>query len=239
MTEDTQKSSLLHKIARGIGLGHYGWLLIALVCTVFLAPLFQDFRLGIRIADVISAFVMVAGVFAAITKRVHIIMLSGIALLAIVARFIDPFVDTTLTAVVAEAMTFWFLLSVFAIILKDIFRTSHVSTDTLVGSVCGYLILSTIFASVYTFLVILSPDSFMVNAGLGDSQALLGQSPTHYGLTNYFSLVTLTTVGFGDIVPQTTYARTVVSVEAVSGQIYLTVIVARLVGLHLSRSLKN
>ena len=221
------------------GLGHYGWLLVALLCTVFLAPLLQDYRVGIRIADLISGTVMVAGVLSAITKRIHVLMLAGIAVLAIAARFIDPFVNTTLTALSAEIMSFIFLLSVFAIIIKDIFRTSLVTTDTLVGSICGYLILSTIFASIYSFLVIIYPDSFMINAGLGVMEGALGEYPSHYGLTNYFSIITLTTVGFGDIVPQNSYARMVVSVEAMAGQIYMTVIVARLVGLHISRSIKS
>lgn len=239
MSEESHTSSVVLRVRQGVGLGHYGWLLIALLCTVFFAPMLQDYRIGIRVADLINGTVMVAGVLSAITKRIHILMLTGIAFLAIAARFIDPFVDTTLTALIAEIMSFLFLLSVFAIILKDIFRTSIVSTDTLVGSICGYLILSTIFASVYAFLVILHPDSFLINTGLAADQTALGELSSHYGMTNYFSIITLTTVGFGDIVPQNTYARTVVSVEAISGQIYMTVIVARLVGLHISRSITS
>ena len=239
MSEESHTSSVAIRVRRVSGLGHYGWLLIALLCTVFFAPMLQDYRIGIRVADLINGTVMVAGVFSAITKRIHIVMLAGIAVLALTARFIDPFVDTTLTALIAEIMSFLFLLSVFAIILKDIFRTSIVSTDTLVGSICGYLILSTIFASVYAFIVILHPDSFLINTGLDGAQATLGEFSSHYGMTNYFSIITLTTVGFGDIVPQNTYARTVVSVEAITGQIYMTVIVARLVGLHISRSITS
>lgn len=239
MSQKASQPSIFHKVTHGAGLGHYGWLLIALICTVFFAPMLQDYRVGIRVADLISGTVMVAGVLSAITKRIHVLLLTGIAVLALAARFIDPFVDTTLTALIAEVMSFFFLVSVFAIILKDIFRTSDVSTNTLVGSVCGYLILSTVFASVYTFLVILHPDSFLINTGLNVKPSLLGEDSSHYGLTNYFSIITLTTVGFGDIVPQNTYARTVVSVEAISGQIYMTVIVARLVGLHLSRSIRG
>ena len=51
--------------------------------------------------------------------------------------------------------------------------------------------------------------------------------------------MTLTTVGYGDIVPATDFARQLVSAEAVMGQVYLTIIVARLVGLHLSGSLRR
>jgi voltage-gated potassium channel Kch len=49
----------------------------------------------------------------------------------------------------------------------------------------------------------------------------------------YFSFTTLTTVGYGDIIPHSAAARTLASLEAVTGQIYLTVLVARLVGLHI------
>jgi hypothetical protein len=49
----------------------------------------------------------------------------------------------------------------------------------------------------------------------------------------YFSFITLTTVGYGDIVPHSPAARTLAALEAITGQIYLTVLVARLVGLHI------
>ena len=102
MSAESQTTSVLRKVRRGTVLGLYGWLLIALLCTVFFAHMLQDYRIGIRVADLINGTVMVAGVFSAITKRIHIIMLTGIAVLAIAARFVDPFVDTTLTALVAE-----------------------------------------------------------------------------------------------------------------------------------------
>jgi hypothetical protein len=53
------------------------------------------------------------------------------------------------------------------------------------------------------------------------------------GALTYFSFVTLTTLGYGDIRPLTSFARTACWLEAVIGQLYLTVLIARLVGLHL------
>jgi hypothetical protein len=53
----------------------------------------------------------------------------------------------------------------------------------------------------------------------------------------YFSFVTLTTLGYGDVVPTSPVTRTLASLEAITGQLYLTVLVARLVGLHIAESL--
>jgi voltage-gated potassium channel Kch len=55
----------------------------------------------------------------------------------------------------------------------------------------------------------------------------------------YFSLVTLTTLGYGDIVPTAAAARMLAAVEAVVGQLYLAVLVARLVGLHIAQARRN
>ena len=60
MSEESHTSSVAFRVRRVAGLGHYGWLLIALLCTVFFAPLLQDYRVGIRVADLINGTVMVA-----------------------------------------------------------------------------------------------------------------------------------------------------------------------------------
>jgi hypothetical protein len=55
----------------------------------------------------------------------------------------------------------------------------------------------------------------------------------------YFSFATLTTLGYGDIVPVSAIARTLATLEAITGQLYLAVLVARLVGLHIAESLEH
>ena len=219
------------------GLGNYGWLLIALIIAIFVGPLLQNYRVGVRFTDVVSGFVVLSGVMLATAGRVHIIIISIIGLVMIISSFVDPFVGTIATGVIAGVAGFAFLLYILLIVLNDIFSRSVVSTDTLVGSVCGYLILAALFASVYSVAVLFDPNAFRISPDLAIKPDELHRQGTHFGILTYYSIVTLTTVGYGDVVPANYVTRAVVSVEAVSGQIYLTVIVARLVGLHLSRSL--
>ena len=65
----------------------------------------------------------------------------------------------------------------------------------------------------------------------------LGKEPA--GVEFYYSLVTMTTLGYGDIVPVTPAARSLTTLEAVVGQLYLAVLVARLVGLHVADSIRR
>ena len=228
--------TLRQKLYRGAGLGSYGWLLIALVLTIFVGPLLQDHKAGVRFIDVVSGFVVVAGVLLATAGRVHLFIIGAIGLVMLVSSFVDPFVGTIATGIIAGISGFFFLLYILVIILNDVFRRPVVSTDTLVGSVCGYLILAALFASIYSVAVLLDPGAFLITKDLGVQPDDLHRQGTHFGILTYYSVITLTTVGYGDIVPANYVTRAVVSVEAVSGQIYLTVIVARLVGLHLSHA---
>ena len=227
------------KLYRGAGLGSYGWLLIALLATVFVGPLLQYHSAGVRFTDVISGFVVIAGVMLATAGRVHLLIIGGIGLVMIVSSFVDPYVGTIATGIIAGISGFFFLLYILIIIMVDVFRRPVVSTDTLVGSVCGYLILAALFASIYSVAVLIDPDAFLITKALGVDPDALHRQGTHFGVLTYYSVITLTTVGYGDIVPANYVTRAVVSVEAVSGQIYLTVIVARLVGLHLSHAAKK
>ena len=224
------------KLYRGAGLGNYGWLLIALIATISVGPLLQDHSVGVRFTDVISGFVVVAGVMLATAGRVHLLIVGSIGVIMMVSSFVDPFVGTIATGVIAGVAGFFFLGYILIIILHDVFKQPVVSTDTLVGSVCGYLILAALFASVYSVAVLLDPNAFLISKELEVPPNELHRQGTHFGVLTYYSIVTLTTVGYGDIVPANYVTRAAVSIEAISGQIYLTVIVARLVGLHLSHA---
>jgi hypothetical protein len=103
----------------------------------------------------------------------------------------------------------------------------QVRADTLLGAVCGYLMLGYTWAVAYATLIASSPDAFHSSAR--DGAALQGDAL-------YFSFVTLTTLGYGDIVPLTAQARSLVILESVTGVLYLAVLVSRLVAMYTTAS---
>lgn len=125
-----------------------------------------------------------------------------------------------------------FILIAAASIAHEVFITDRVSTDRIMGSVCIYLLIGMFFAFIYATLDLINPVAF--NFGLTDEPAL--HTFRDY---LYFSYTTLTTLGYGDMTPQVPFARFLTSIEAIIGPIYLAIVVARLVGMHISQHPKK
>jgi hypothetical protein len=119
-------------------------------------------------------------------------------------------------------------------ILAGIFRDRRFSLDGVMGALGGYLLIGLAFGHLYCLAEALHPDSFYLAGRLGPLPA--GPEQRHSLLT-YYSLVTLTTLGYGDITPQSVPSRTLAWLEAVVGQFYVAVIIAGLVGLRVSTAI--
>jgi hypothetical protein len=105
----------------------------------------------------------------------------------------------------------------------------RVTRHAILGAVCGYLLLGIVWSLLYTAVETLAPRSFRIAGSGGES------GPADHGTLSYYSFVTLSTVGYGDITPTTPLARTLSWIEAVAGQLYLAVLVAGLVGFKVSQ----
>lgn len=118
------------------------------------------------------------------------------------------------------------------VLLRQALGASTVTADIIAGAVCVYLLLGVIWALVFSLIEQLLPGSFLVNGSPFAPD--VAQSVLRSELL-YLSFITLSTVGYGDVVPAVPSARAFAVLEALTGQLYLTVLVARLVGLHMAR----
>lgn len=118
------------------------------------------------------------------------------------------------------------LIGFLVIVLRHVYREGPVTSHRIQGAVAGYLLLSMIFAVAYNLVDTLQPGSFQISNEQGQAVADLGRA------FYYFSVITLTTTGFGDITALNHYARTLVMMEALIGQLYTAILIARLVSLH-------
>jgi len=121
------------------------------------------------------------------------------------------------------------LISFFAItVLGYVLRGTRVTTDKIFAAICVYLLIGYAWTFIYALLEELQPGSFVALSAIAPNDYV-----ARYMEMRYFSFMTLTTVGYVDIVTHSSATRTFAALEAVVGQIYLTVLVARLVGLHI------
>ena len=119
------------------------------------------------------------------------------------------------------------LVFVCGVMLRGIYSRPIVTAESVSASLTVYLLLGTIWASAYTLVEYLSAGSFYGLSGGGIAVARRELF--------YYSFVTLTTLGYGDIGPTSEVARSLVITQAVVGQLYLVVLVASLVGMFLNQ----
>ena len=119
-----------------------------------------------------------------------------------------------------------FLMQMLVMIWIHIEKENEVTIDLIMAAACAYILLGLVWAYVYYFVEVFHPNSFTVPGHPGDDLW------DFY----YYSFVTLTTVGYGDILAITKSARALSILEALTGQLYLAIMISRLVGLHASQS---
>lgn len=129
----------------------------------------------------------------------------------------------------ALSISVLWLIYADSIIIAHLFKRRDVTVDTILGAIVAYLLVAVAFTLVFEIIEIQKPGSF---SGIADGAALDRSELTNSMM--YLSLVCITTMGFGDIVPISEIARPLAVLEGVFGQLYLAVMIARLVGLHIA-----
>jgi hypothetical protein len=123
------------------------------------------------------------------------------------------------------AIVFLFMLVIF--ILDSVYHEQRITLDSIFGAFCGYFLLGMSFAHLFCLVAIAAPGSF---EGPPHVQAAMLIADQRFFLMSYFSLVTLTTVGYGEIWPATELTRSLAAIEAILGQFFVAVLVADLIG---------
>jgi len=136
----------------------------------------------------------------------------------------------TITGLMFRILFFGFILFVF---LTSIFKTKKITSDLIYGSICIYFLLGIEWSFVYYLAEVMIPGSFALSSTIQGTQITANETHSNYPQYIYFSFTTLTTLGYGDITPKTLSSKFLTSLEAIMGQLYVAILVARLVALHL------
>jgi hypothetical protein len=203
-------------------------LLIFIIAMIIIGPLFEEF-IGVRILiDILWSAIFISAVYAISRKKSHIFIAVLLALPMLGAIWTKYFVQHKALVVAGSLCGAAFFL--FAIIQMLLFIYSHkeVTRDLIIGAAVVYLFIGLMWTFIFVVVETLHPGSFKI-------PEVQGLETTRQFV--YYSFVTLTTLGYGDITPITSMARSLCILEAVIGQLYLVVQVAWLVGVHVSQSM--
>lgn len=202
------------------------FLVLLIVEIFFIAPL-QLTGFAIRFANsVIFTLLLFSGLLAMTRKTLLRTVLSMVVGLAVAIRWTHLVLEVPGLAVQDGLAMLVCSIGFLVIVLWQVYREGPITAHRIQGAVAAYLLLSVIFAVTYSLLEHLRPASFHLSSTLEAFDGRVNRS------FYYFSVVTLTTTGYGDITPVTPMARTFVMMEALIGQLYPAILIARLVSLH-------
>src|SRR5215510_9880262 len=203
-------------------------LLIALVLLLVSAPFVEELEGGGLILSVLFSLVLLAAVFAVADRKRTLAIALVLAAPAITARWINYFQPHVVHPSVFLVCALLLLAFVIGHLLHFVLRAPVVTVDVLCASIAAYLMLGLMWTVAYWFVDQVTPGgAFSFNTERG--------SHTMNGFTGfYFSFVTLSTVGYGDVTPVSQAARLLAAMEAMTGLLYVAVLIARLVSLYSS-----
>jgi hypothetical protein len=212
----------------------YELLLLALVLLLVVYPLLRGPVHAPLLARVLVTAQLLAGGWIVYADRLRVVALlfCGTAILGAWTGFALHDEHNSAVMVFFHTTTFLFQITIVVVLLRNVYRERAVTSDSIAAALCGYVLIGVAFGHAYCVVEELLPGSF--NGPTKD----LNPVQLHFLLT-YFSFMTLTTVGYGDITPAADAARSLSIVEGVAGQFYLAVLVAELVGKRVAQALSS
>jgi voltage-gated potassium channel len=201
-------------------------LLIALALFIFFAPFVEEIRGGDLIVSVLLSLVLISAVFAVASRRSTLIIALLLAIPALVGRWINYFRPELVPPAVFLTAGLALIAFVVANLLRFVLRAPSVNADVLCASISAYLMLGLLWTLAYWLVDQLAPGAFSFNTTNETKQTMAGFNAF------YFSFVTLSTVGYGDITPVSKVARMLAATEAMTGLLYVAVLISRLVSLY-------
>lgn len=228
MTEIQIDRDESHRISERVAHANYIYLLSGLSILLLFGPVTDQFlpRIASQTITTLSfAGALMICVWSLARSRAVFRFGLGLAIAVCVVSVVDIAAPTLDLRLISLFLLLAFLALSIWYSARDVIFGGGVDVNRLVGGMCVYLMLGLIWAVLFAFVAVVSPDAF--------KEAQLDASAPFWDFV-YYSFVTLTTLGYGDVAPVGALARSLAYLEAVIGQLYIAVLIAGLVGTHLA-----
>jgi len=207
-------------------------LLVGIISLLLISPISEIYNRQDNLITPPTALVFLAIIFATAQRKRTIWSLTALTLvwfvLSVATEGSGLFAGPSL---VAPLLFMVLLMAIFALLVRWLVRVAHIDTEVICAAICGYLLLGLLWVGLYA-----AAEKGRVL--LHHPSAFVSSTTSHVGLGDllYFSYTTLTTTGYGDIIPRGREVRMIAVMEAMVGLFYNAIVIARFVGLY---GLKN
>ncbi len=205
-------------------------LLVSLMGLMVISPMSEEFSIFKLLLDIFVTIVFIFSIYAVSNKKIVVCISFALALPMFISMWGLGIAKNPSLTLIGDLFGILFMAFIVFEILSFIFKERDVSANIIYASIVTYLLLAVMWSFIYSVIETFQPGSFSV------PHPLVGEGRS---LFSYYSFVTITTLGFGDITPIKGAARAFSMLEAVIGQIYLVVLVARLVGMNIAQTINK
>ncbi|HEY5823280.1 MAG TPA: potassium channel family protein [Cyclobacteriaceae bacterium] len=203
--------------------------IIILASTQITNSILWEGKFIVRVGFFLFTLVAVKSSSLSVTgKSIGYIIAAAILLLAIVMIRTETQELNLLYSILVTG----YMIYIIALVISQIFADGIITTYKIAGGVAAYILIGHIWATIYLVIYIIEPDSFQYGSEQIQNNEALKQ-------LSYFSFVTLTTIGYGDITAISPVARVFIMLEGLLGQLFPTIFIAKLVSQQIEHSRKN
>ena len=219
-------------VSEALGRSRFLLLLVCLMLMFAIQPLLGEQERQILGRDAALAAVLLAGVWSVSHSRLLFLIGLALVVLTLAGAWLAN-AGLGFGVALGLGCGLAFLIFMIATLLGVVLRSRAVTTDTILGGICVYMLLALAWTLIFSMLELAEPGSFAASSGplrrLPQERGLVVQDLLHY------SVFIITSMGPGYVQPLTPVARAWTGLAAITGQLYLAVFIARLVGLHASQ----
>jgi Ion channel len=198
------------------------WLFLFLLANLILYPFAEGTGAGYYLFRSSAYAVVLLSVYAVSFRRILLVFVIALAAPAVIQRlFLTPG-DASTYSIINTALSFIFDGIIIVVIFRKIFSRGRVNAETICGALCIYLLIGFSFAGIYGLIWALKPKAFYLDPILNTHL-----TPNRFDFV-YYSFATMTSLGSAAISPVAGQARSISVLEAITGILYLAVLISRL-----------
>ncbi|MCU7836900.1 MAG: potassium channel family protein [gamma proteobacterium symbiont of Taylorina sp.] len=212
---------------------NYSYMLIGLTFLLFCSAVVDEImpETGQHIVLASMVIALMSGVWS--IRSNHFVFTSGIGFVSgvIIVIIMGLILDVTQLDVIHMLLMLCFFCMTLCYAGKQVLLSGNITINSIIGSICIFLLLGLIWSLLYLLLIEFSPESFSgisINSWINNFPEMV-----------YFSFITLTTLGYGDVLPTNSISRFLAYMEAITGLFYMAIVVSSLVGAQLNNESNN
>ncbi len=218
---------MVNPLLRSLARSPFTWLLAALVLLLVVSPLVEGTRFGSAMFTAAMTTVCIAGTVAN-RHRKWVFRLAVVAVTLVIPISWTALWSRSWTLTLGQNLIVIFFCGMTAaVVLLSVLQVRQRMSQAIVGAICVYLLIGLTWATVYQTIELVQPKAFAFVSRRFEPGTQ--QQRTSFAQLTYFSFVTMSTLGYGDIAPRTPLAETACWMEAIVGQLYVAILIARLV----------